>query len=293
MRRYSCGVQQMHVCLPSSTPAQSFRRDLLPAQQRGLLRRQVNPAALLEPCGSGHMRQLACASCLRIWDPHSERCMCHHSHRPLALQKRGVCPRLLLMALAKLLLPLQMELCSWMGAAPVQATLVEKMPDTMRKDVERSIQEAPAGRKQPERFTRKEQARRAAAPAPGPTSRPDEAAAAGPAASAAAAPEEEEVCSGLLCATHLRHLCPHKCPQHSLTARGFQVSRAPVHFEAAGVPALVHTCALGEPARERRTQIGCSVAGCSSHRFPSRSRAMLCCLAAAHEALQLLCGLGL
>ncbi len=79
-----------------------------------------------------------------------------------------------------------------MGAATVQATLVDKMPDAMRKDVEKSIQEAPAGRRQPERFTRKEQARRAAAPAPEPASRPDEAAAAGPAASAAAEPEEEE-----------------------------------------------------------------------------------------------------
>ena len=115
----------------------------------------------------------------------------------------------LLTTLANPLLPLQMELCSWMGAAIVQATLVERMPDAMRKDMEKSIQEAPAGRKQPERFTRKEQARRAAAPAPVPVSRPDEAAATGPAASAAAAPEEEEVCFSVPCAQHLRHSCLH------------------------------------------------------------------------------------
>ena len=57
---------------------------------------------------------------------------------------------------------LQVELCAWLGADYVQGSLCSKMPDAMRKDVEKLI-ESVSQRKQPERFTRKEQTVRAAA----------------------------------------------------------------------------------------------------------------------------------
>ena len=63
------------------------------------------------------------------------------------------------------------------------------MPDSMRKDVEKLLEDIPATRKRPERFTRKEQAKQAVSGVPaGPA-----AAVAGPSAAAAAAPQEDEV----------------------------------------------------------------------------------------------------
>ena len=62
------------------------------------------------------------------------------------------------------------------------------MPDSMRKDVEKLLEDIPATRKRPERFTRKEQAKQAVSGVPaGPAT-----AVAGPSA-AAAAPQEDEV----------------------------------------------------------------------------------------------------
>lgn len=60
-----------------------------------------------------------------------------------------------------------MEAASWLGPDIVRSLLLDKMPDMMRKDIEKLVEEAGAGiRKQPERFTRKEMSRRAAATAP-------------------------------------------------------------------------------------------------------------------------------
>ncbi|KAL3133794.1 hypothetical protein ABBQ32_008271 [Trebouxia sp. C0010 RCD-2024] len=79
------------------------------------------------------------------------------------------------------------ELCCWTGPKLVQDTLLDKMPDSMRKDVEKLLEGIPAMRKTPERFTRKEQAKQAVSGVPaGPT-----ATAAGP-TSTAAVPQEDE-----------------------------------------------------------------------------------------------------
>ena len=56
---------------------------------------------------------------------------------------------------------LQVELSSWVGVDTVRAVLGEKMPDAMRKDFERILDEAGATRKAPSRFTRAVQAQRA------------------------------------------------------------------------------------------------------------------------------------
>lgn len=75
----------------------------------------------------------------------------------------------------------------------MQDTLLDKMPDSMRKDVEKLLEDIPAARKRPERFTRKEQAKQAVLGAPaGPV-----ATLAGPTATAAA-PQEEEVLQSIL-----------------------------------------------------------------------------------------------
>lgn len=70
----------------------------------------------------------------------------------------------------------------------MQDTLLDKMPDSMRKEVEKLLESIPATRKRPERFTRKEQAKQAVSGVPaGPATT-------APATSAtAAAPQEEEV----------------------------------------------------------------------------------------------------
>ena len=57
----------------------------------------------------------------------------------------------------------QVELRAWLGTDYVQGSLCGKMPDLMRKDVEKLIAEYTGSRTQPERFTRKEQAAREAA----------------------------------------------------------------------------------------------------------------------------------
>ena len=75
----------------------------------------------------------------------------------------------------------------------MQDTLLDKMPDSMRKDVEKLLEDIPAARKQPERFTRKEQAKQAVSGVPaGPV-----AALVGPTATAAA-PQEEQVLQSIL-----------------------------------------------------------------------------------------------
>ncbi|KAL0028272.1 hypothetical protein WJX79_006476 [Trebouxia sp. C0005] len=53
------------------------------------------------------------------------------------------------------------ELCCWTGPKLVQDTLLDKMPDSMRKDVEKLLEDVPTVRKRPERFMRKEQAQQA------------------------------------------------------------------------------------------------------------------------------------
>lgn len=82
----------------------------------------------------------------------------------------------------------QAELCCWTGPKLVQDTLLDKMPDSMRKDVEKLLEDIPPTRKRPERFTRKEQAKQAVSGVPaGPA-----AVVAGPSATVAA-PQEDEV----------------------------------------------------------------------------------------------------
>ena len=58
---------------------------------------------------------------------------------------------------------LQVELRAWLGADYVQGSLCGKMPDLMRKDVEKLIAEYSGSKTLPERFTRREQAAREAA----------------------------------------------------------------------------------------------------------------------------------
>lgn len=57
---------------------------------------------------------------------------------------------------------LVVELARWVGPEVVKASLFEKMRDAMREDIEKLLQEAPAGRPKPERLTRSEQAKAAA-----------------------------------------------------------------------------------------------------------------------------------
>lgn len=74
----------------------------------------------------------------------------------------------------------------------MQDTLLDKMPDSMRKDVEKLLQDIPAARKRPERFTRKEQAKQAVSGPPVALA----VTADGP-STTAAAPQEEEVMAAL------------------------------------------------------------------------------------------------
>lgn len=76
----------------------------------------------------------------------------------------------------------QVEVAGWLGADFVKSMVLDKMPDAMRKDTEELVDVAASGpRKQPQRYTRKEAARRANAAAPSAPS-------AGPAAALAGAP---------------------------------------------------------------------------------------------------------
>lgn len=84
-------------------------------------------------------------------------------------------------------LRVQVELCCYTGPKLIQDTLLEKMPESMRKDVEKSLQDIPPGRKRPERYTRKEGIIVAAETAePGPAT-----STAGPASKAVAAHVDE------------------------------------------------------------------------------------------------------
>jgi hypothetical protein len=86
----------------------------------------------------------------------------------------------------KLLNASQVEVAGWLGPDTIKSLLLDKMPDMMRKDTEKLVEEAGAGfRKQPQRYTRKEAAKRAMA-AP-PTALP-----AGPAAAMAGASSATE-----------------------------------------------------------------------------------------------------
>ena len=58
---------------------------------------------------------------------------------------------------------ISVELAASLGAAAVGGALLDKMPPAVRRDVEGLIAALPPGRKQPERWTRREQAERAAA----------------------------------------------------------------------------------------------------------------------------------
>eukprot|EP00887_Chlorella_sp_A99_P000367 scaffold13.g367.t1 len=58
---------------------------------------------------------------------------------------------------------LALELAAYMGSGPIQGALLEKIPDAVKKALEASVAELPAGRRAPERYTRREAAARAAA----------------------------------------------------------------------------------------------------------------------------------
>ncbi|KAK9818850.1 hypothetical protein WJX81_005118, partial [Elliptochloris bilobata] len=83
---------------------------------------------------------------------------------------------------------LTVELAGWLGAEAVQGTLLDKMPELMRKDLEKLLAEAGNARKRPQRFTRHEAARR---PAEAPAAPAVEGAQA-PSVGAAPAEEEED-----------------------------------------------------------------------------------------------------
>ena len=85
----------------------------------------------------------------------------------------------------------QVELAAWTGSDFVKTLLLKDMPDLMRKDTEKLIDESPPGKKQPQRFTRHEAARRAAAEQNTAAASPGEAAQ-HPAAQSAGEPAEEE-----------------------------------------------------------------------------------------------------
>ncbi|KAK9795603.1 hypothetical protein WJX73_007429 [Symbiochloris irregularis] len=92
---------------------------------------------------------------------------------------------------------LSAELSAYIGPEVVKATLCDKMPDVMRKDVEKLL-EAQAGtpRKLPERFTRTEQAARAARVASG-AGGAEPSGPAGPSGGVAAAAEAEADTEGM------------------------------------------------------------------------------------------------
>lgn len=84
------------------------------------------------------------------------------------------------------------------------------MPDLMRKDVEKLMEEGPPAKKHPERFTRKEQAARAAAVEASEASGSAEAGSVGAARPTGAAAEEES--QALLFWPMLKPLGPVACP---------------------------------------------------------------------------------
>ena len=53
----------------------------------------------------------------------------------------------------------QVELASWTGPDFVKTLLLKDMPDLMRKDTEKLIDDSAPGKKQPQRFTCQEAAR--------------------------------------------------------------------------------------------------------------------------------------
>lgn len=52
-----------------------------------------------------------------------------------------------------------MKLASWTGPDFVKTLLLKDMPDLMRKDTEKLIDDSAPGKKHPQRFTRQEAAR--------------------------------------------------------------------------------------------------------------------------------------
>lgn len=93
---------------------------------------------------------------------------------------------------------LQVELGRWMGPELIRANLYDKLRDAQKDDVEKLLQEAPAGRPKPERLTRKEAEKAAAAAvvATGPAAEGGAVAVEGAAVAAAADEEPEQVSSG-------------------------------------------------------------------------------------------------
>lgn len=87
----------------------------------------------------------------------------------------------------------QVELAAWTGPDFVKTLLLKDMPDLMRKDTEKLIDESPPGKKQPQRFTRQEAARRAAAALDTVAASPGKAAQHPAAQSAGEAAEEEDM----------------------------------------------------------------------------------------------------
>lgn len=58
---------------------------------------------------------------------------------------------------------MQVLVSRWLGASTAEATLLSKMSEMMRKDVDKALAEASSGKPQPSRFTRKEMLAREAA----------------------------------------------------------------------------------------------------------------------------------
>jgi hypothetical protein len=96
-----------------------------------------------------------------------------------------------------LILP-QVELARWLGAPMLRASLFDKMRDAIKDDIEKLLANAPEGRPQAQRFTRKEQVRQLQAVASADDAEGGGAASPAAAAAAAAAVPDSEVCHDVL-----------------------------------------------------------------------------------------------
>ena len=87
---------------------------------------------------------------------------------------------------------MQVELAGWLGAETIQSTLLDKMPELMRKDLDKLLAEAGGAYKRPERFTRSEAAKRVREGAPAAPAEPGDSVSASAASTSAPSAEEDD-----------------------------------------------------------------------------------------------------
>lgn len=85
-----------------------------------------------------------------------------------------------------------MELAGWLGAETIQSTLLDKMPELMRKDLDKLLAQAGGAHKRPERFTRSEVAKRVREGAPAAPAEPGVSVSASAASTSAPSAEEDD-----------------------------------------------------------------------------------------------------